>query len=266
MNFLKRLGAHPLQLMALGVAALLGLGAFLFAGGRNEASADEAMSREEVEKIVREYILENPELLLEAMDVLEARRDAARLAQAQAAIAEYRDAILNDGFSHVMGNPNGDVTVVEYFDYNCPYCRRVQPELLKLIEADPNVRVILKEYPVLGDQSVVATNYSVAALAQGPEKYLALHNALLASDEKLNETLVLAIAAQAGLDVDQLKRDVQSPLVAERVAQLRAEGEAIGIGGTPTFIIGDIFLPGYVPLDGLQAAVADTRAKQGQTP
>ncbi len=261
MNILRKLAAHPLQMMAIGLAAVLAVGAFLFASGRNEAAAEgEQMTREQVEQIVREYLLENPELILEAMDVLEARRDSARLAQAQAAISENRDQLLNDGFSHVLGNPDGDVTIVEFFDYNCPYCRRARGEILKLVEADPNVRIVLKEYPVLGDQSVIAANYAMAALAQGGEKYLAFHEALLASDEKLNETLVLNIAAEVGLDVERLKQDVQSPLVAERMAKVRALGEAIGIGGTPTFILGDLLLPGYVPLEGLQAAVADVRA------
>lgn len=221
------------------------------------ASAAE-MNRAEVEKIVRSYLLENPEILNEMLTVLKAREEAGATEKAKAAIAKNRDALLNDGYSYVGGNPNGDVTVIEFFDYRCGYCRKVRDDIVTLIQGDSNVRVVFKEFPILGATSREAARAAVAAKKQGDDKYWAFHQAMLGV-EGLDRDAIYDIAAGQGLDVAKLKADMQSPDVEDVLAKNHALGEAIGVDGTPAFIIGDALYPGALSASELKALVDEQR-------
>lgn len=224
------------------------------------ASAAE-LNRAEVEKIVREYLLANPEILREMSLELQKRDQASAAEKAKTGIASAQQELLNDGYSYVAGNPNGDVTVVEFFDYRCGYCKRVTPDLLKLIEMDGNVRVVLKEFPILSETSKEASKAAMAALKQGGELYWKYHNAMLTADS-LDSAAIYDIAGDVGLDVNRLKTDMADSSIEAQIAKTHELAEKIGVDGTPAFIIGDQLIPGAVSADALKAAV-DAQRKGG---
>ena len=246
------------SIVALGAAAASALIAFGFSPG-SETLAEEAMTRAQVEQIVREYLLEHPELLIEVMNKLDEKQIAERAAEAKKIIAENRKALDDDGYSFVAGNPKGDVTVIEFFDYNCVYCRHTRPNVLALIEADPNVRVVLKEFPILGPASETAARAAMASVAQG--KYWDYHNKMLGAEEKMDEARIYALAQEAGLDVERLKRDMAAPAIEEHIKEIYGLAEKLRIDGTPTFIIGDTLVSSAQTLDELKEHVAAARAK-----
>jgi protein-disulfide isomerase len=224
---------------------------------------DPITTRKQVEEVIREYLLAHPELLLEVMDKLQQQEDEARASQAKAAIAQNRQELNSDGYSYDAGNPKGDVTVIEFFDYNCGYCKRMRPDLVKLLEEDKNVRLVLKEFPVLTDRtpgSLVAARAGVAAVAQG-DKYWAFHNKLLSNDGVVTEARVFEIAASVGLDVERLKRDMNDPSIQQRIDRNHKMAETLRIDGTPSFVIGDVMSPGAMNLDELKSLVAKAREK-----
>jgi protein-disulfide isomerase len=197
------------------------------------------------------------------MSKLEQKEEAERQAAAKDLIAKNREQLNNDGYSYVAGNPQGDVTVIEFFDYNCGYCKRVRSALVQLIEEDKNVRVVLKEFPVLHDRqpgSMVAAKAAVAAVAQG-EKYWAFHNEMLSHEGVVTEATVFELAGKVSLDVERLKRDMADPSIGQRIDQNHKIAEEMKIDGTPSFIIGDAFVPGAIDIEELKRLVAEARAK-----
>lgn len=220
-----------------------------------------AMNKAEVEKIVREYLLANPEILNEMIAELQERDQAAAGEKAKTGIAANRDALLNDGFSHVAGNPNGDVTVIEFFDYRCGYCRKVAPDVIALLDQDKNVRLVLKEFPILSKTSEEAAKAAIAAQNQGGDLYWKYHNALLATDS-IDSAAIYDVAAAQGLDVARLKKDMADPSVDEKIKKTRDLAKQIGVDGTPAFIVGDKLVPGAVAVDDLKALV-DAQRKGG---
>ena len=210
-----------------------------------------------VKELVLEAIRENPEILLEAMSILEAREQEAQAAAATAALGAEREVLERDPNAPVMGNPEGDVTVVEFFDYNCPYCRRSMPELTGLLDGDGNVRLVLREWPILGEGSVFAARAALAAREQG--KYQEMHEALMALQQPAEEVSVLRVAEVLGLDVDRLKADMQSPEIEEHIATSMRLAETLGFSGTPSFVVGDELIAGYVEQAVLEAAVEQAR-------
>jgi protein-disulfide isomerase len=229
----------------------------------NKSPDDPVTNRGQVEQIVRDYLLDHPELLVEVMSKLDEKEDAARQTAAKEAIAKNRAQLNNDGYSYVAGNPTGDVTVIEFFDYNCGYCKRVRPALVQLLEEDKNVRLVLKEFPVLHDRqpgSMVAARAATAAVAQG-EKYWTFHNGMLSHEGVVTEEVVYELAGKAGLDLERLKRDMEDPSIKQRIDQNHKMAEDMSIDGTPSFIIGDAFVPGAIDLDELKRLVAAARAK-----
>ena len=199
---------------------------------------------EAIEKIVRDYLIRNPEVIVEALEELERRREIADQERAREAIVANREALLEDPGSYVAGNENGDVTIVEFFDYRCPYCKRSLGALMATLEKDPNVRVVFKEFPILGEESVLASRAAIASIQQG--KYLDYHNALMDAGSELNEQSVLRIAREVGLDADKLMADMFSSDVTEVIRDNYLLAEALGIGGTPAFVIGDQLIPGAI--------------------
>lgn len=222
-----------------------------------QASAAE-MTKEEVEKIVRDYLLANPEILNEMLVELRAREEQQAAETAKSAIASSQDALLNDGFSYVGGNPNGDVTVVEFFDYRCGYCKKVRDDIVAFMAADSGVRIVFKEFPILGATSTEASKAAIAARKQGDDKYWAFHQALLGADG-LDSAAIYDIAAGQGLDVTKLKADMEAPEVADIIAKNHELAEKIGVDGTPAFIIGDKLYPGAISVDEMKSAVAEHR-------
>ncbi len=216
------------------------------------------MDRAEVEKIVREYLLANPEILNEMLTELKAREEAGATERAKAAIASNRDALLNDGYSYVAGNPNADVTVVEFFDYRCGYCKKVRDDVVEFIASDSNVRVVFKEFPILGAASVEAARAAIASKKQGDDKYWAFHNAMLGADG-LDSDAIYDIAAGQGIDVARLKTDMKAAEVDDIIDRNRKLAEQIGVDGTPAFIVGDQLYPGALHANELKAVVAEHR-------
>ncbi len=210
-----------------------------------------------IEQIVHDYLLRNPQVILDAVEHLEQQRHDEAQAAAKTAIADRRDELLHDPDSPVAGNPNGNVTIVEFFDYRCPYCKQVEPSLAQLRKDDRQLRFVYKEFPILGPDSVVASHAALAAHKQN--KYQALHDALLAARGRLDETTILKMAADAGLDAKRLKADMDSPEIDRIISRNMALARALGINGTPGFIIGDQLVPGAIDLPTLQKLVAEAR-------
>ncbi len=210
-----------------------------------------------VEGIVRDYLLKNPEVIEEAIGVLRARQEEERRKRAEAAIAENGEALHAHPMSPVSGNAGGDVTVVEFFDYRCGFCKRALPAMEALLEEDANVRVVWKEFPILGPVSVSAAHAAMAADRQG--KYYPFHLALMKEPE-LTEAKVLVIAAEAGLDLERLQQDMEDPAIQAYLDETQALAREIGINGTPAFVVGGKLVPGAVDAARMKELVAAARA------
>lgn len=215
------------------------------------------LTEDRVRALVLETIRENPEIVMEAVAILQERDAQTQAAAVAEVLSSKRDRLENDPNAPVLGNPDGDVTVVEFFDYNCPYCRQADPEIRALLKADPNIRLVLREWPILGDGSVFATRAALAARAQG--KYEAMHWGLLGMNGRANEASVMALAADLGLDLDQLRADMKAPEIDAHIEVSMDLTQALGFNGTPSFVIGDALVPGFVPQSELEMLVNDAR-------
>jgi protein-disulfide isomerase len=225
-----------------------------------DASAQRAKSEpelDEFEQRVRAYLLEHPEVIMEAMQLLQERQRAAEAENLKRVIARRSAEILNDPDAPVAGNPSGDATLVEFFDYNCPYCRRVAPAVSGLIDDDPDLRVVYKEFPILGPGSQFAARAALASRAQG--RYLEFHEALMNAGEKVSEDSVLKIAREVGLDVDRLSEDMKDPAIEAAIARNLELANALGVTGTPAFVIGDHLVPGAVDRATLEGLIGQAR-------
>ncbi len=240
----------------LPLLAALAMLALPAAESRAQTPADP--DREAVERIVRDYLMANPEIVAEALQALRARQEAEEQARAEAAIAENREAIDRHPMSPVSGNAEGDVTVVEFFDYQCGYCKRALPTMVNLLKEDANVRVVWKEFPILGPVSLFAARASMAAERQG--KYHDFHMRLMGEPDKLSEDRVMEIAALARLDVARLGRDMADPAIQAYLDETRSLAQAIGIRGTPSFVIDGALVRGAVNSGRMQQLVAAARA------
>jgi protein-disulfide isomerase len=212
-----------------------------------------------VQGILRDYLTSNPEILVEMTTELD-KRNAAQEADKQAqAIGDNADAIFRSKVTHVAGNPNGDVSVVEFFDYNCSFCRRALPDVVKLVEEDGNVRLVLKELPIFGEESEDAARFALASDKQG--KYFEMHQKLLSAPGKANKEKALKIAKELGLDTEQLQKDAEDPSIKEALNEARELAEKLGLQGTPLYLIGDQVIPGAPDdlYDQLKAKVSEIR-------
>ncbi|PWL36043.1 DsbA family protein [Marivita sp. XM-24bin2] len=209
---------------------------------------------------VRAYLLENPEVIMEAVQVLE-ERQAAQQAQGDVALIENNaEAIFNDGYSWVGGNPEGDVTIVEFFDYRCGFCRRAHPEVAQLLELDGNIRYVAKEFPILGENSLISSRFALAAREiGGDDAYEAAKEALIVLNGDMDETVLRRLANTLGLDADAVLGAMDDEGITEQLATTRALAQTLQINGTPSFVMGDQLVRGYVPLDAMQQIVAEAR-------
>ncbi len=206
------------------------------------SSAGAAMGEEQVVEIVRNYLTEHPEILVEMTTELDKRQQEEQSAQQEKAISSNADALFRSDKSFTAGNPDGDVTVVEFFDYNCGFCRRAVPDVLKLIDNDDKVKLVFKELPIFGEESEDAAKGALAAKKQG--KYFEMHQKLFTDSGKANKEKVLRIANEIGLDVPQLEADMESEEVQAALDEARDLAQALGLQGTPLYLIGDRTIPG----------------------
>jgi protein-disulfide isomerase len=210
---------------------------------------------------IRAYLLEHPELLLEVIQKLEQQQQAEMAANDEALVAANAAAIFDDGFSHVAGNPEGGLTVVEFLDYQCGYCRRAHPEIADLVATDGDIRLIVKEMPILGPGSELAARAALATLiAEGPAAYVTLHDRLMRLEGQVDDARLDALLTELGHDPATIRDGMDEPEVDRRLAETRALAETLAISGTPTFVIGDRMLRGYLPPEAMQSLVAEARA------
>ncbi|WP_370125993.1 DsbA family protein [Sinorhizobium fredii] len=212
---------------------------------------------DDLEHQLRAYLLDNPEVIVESVQGMETRRQAAANSEATAVIAQRRDEIFNDPGSPVGANPRGDAILVEFFDYNCPYCRQATPMLERLEQEDKGLRLVFKEYPILGPGSVFAARAALASQKQG--KYLAFHKAMMAYEGRITETSSLEVAANVGLDVEQLKQDMKDPAIDEAIRRNIALAQALRLSGTPSFVAGREIVRGLTDAGGLKRLIASAR-------
>jgi protein-disulfide isomerase len=213
--------------------------------------------RQAIEAIIHDYLMQNPDVLIEALKAAEEKATRDSDAKAAVVLKDRRAEVFDDPASPVGGNPQGDVTIVEFFDYRCPYCKQVQPSLQALLDQDRKLRFVYKEMPVLGAPSVTAAHAALAARLQG--KYEHFHSAMMATKGQITDEVVYQVAGSVGLDVDRLKRDMTAPEIEQAVKANLALAKALDIRGTPGFIIGEHVVPGAIDLDALKELVADAR-------
>lgn len=210
-----------------------------------------------IKDVVKEYLMENPEIIRDAIEELERRAAENERKRQQELIAQNRELLVNPEYSHIAGNENGNVTVVEFFDYNCPYCRQSLNDIVKLLDEDKNVKVVLKEFPILGEASKEAALAALASRKQG--KYMEFHTALLTAKGRLTPASIEKVAKQVGLDVEKLKADMKSDEIKDHLQKNIDVGVALGINGTPTFIFNDRVVPQVLPFDAMKAVIAKLR-------
>ncbi len=213
---------------------------------------------EAIREIVRDYLIEHPEVLLEAQRALNAKREAERAELDIMAVARHADELLRDPDAPVGGNPDGPIAVVEFFDYRCGHCRRTKPVLDQILAANPDVRLIYKEFPILGEESVIAARAALAARAQGG--YHAFHDALMRAPGSLDRAGVLSVADAVGLDVERLAADMDDPALIRVISRNHRLAERLDIRGTPNFVIGERVIRGAPTLEQFEQLIALARA------
>lgn len=242
----------------LATSALLGsLATGAFAADLTEMTdAERALFRAEV----RAYLFENPEVIMQAVEILQKREQEQQVQADVDLVTTHADAIFNDGYSWVGGNPDGDITLVEFLDYRCGYCKRAHSEVAELLESDGNIKWIVKELPILGDASVIASRFAIAVKqVAGGDSYHAVADALMAFQGDITLPALRRLGSTFGLDMDAVEARMDAPEVTAEIEQTRALAGLLQISGTPTFVMQDELLRGYLPLEQMKALVADKR-------
>ncbi len=218
-----------------------------------------ASEKAEIEQLVRDYIVANPEIIEEALVALEDKRRDAEKAKQSEAIVSLSDTIFNSNHQAVMGNPDGAVTMVEFFDYNCGYCKRAFNDMLALKEANPDLKIVMKEFPILSEGSVEAARVSVAVTRLAPEAYADFHRELLVRGGTANKAKAMAIAEELGLDTEALEAEAAKESTIQNFSEVRMLAEALGVTGTPSYVIGKQAVFGAVGFDTLQERIIEAR-------
>ncbi len=253
------------------VLKLFSLGLFISMAGLslgNQALAQTTMSEEEtkaIEEIVRNYILEHPEIIPEAVGILQARQEAIRQQEMSAAVIANQDKILNDGFSVVVGNPDGDITLVEFYDYRCPYCVQSHDDVKRLLANDPNLRVVYKQFPVKDRQgeepvSLTAARMSQAIAKQGVFLFEEFQDRVMALNTQINIGDLGRIASEIGVDMTRVQLDLQEPAILDGIRDNFTLARDIGITGTPSFIVGEKVFVGALGYERMKAIIDEARA------
>ena len=215
--------------------------------------------RSDIQAIVRSYLIAHPEVLEEAMNELNKRQAAEEAAKHEAAIGQNADSIFNSPHGVMLGNKDGDVAFVEFFDYNCGYCKRAMADMLDLLKSDPKLKIVLKEFPVLSEGSVEAAKVAVAVRMQDPKKYLDFHTRLLGGRGPVDKARALAAAKDVGLDVARIEKDLANPEVRATIEENMKLAEDMGLNGTPSYVIGKQVVVGAVGLEGLKEKIGIAR-------
>lgn len=256
---------------SIGIAvAGIAVAAAMFAGGYyagRPSSADSAQpaavqDRAAIETIVREYLVANPGVIVEMQAALEQQQEAQQKQAAEAAISSSREEIYNLASDGIFGNPTGEITLVEFYDYNCGYCKRALPDVTALIADNPDLRVVLKEFPILGPDSQRAHQVSLAFQRLSPDKWTEFHDQLMASSGRASEQSALDLAKSLGADEATLRKEMENPEIAEQVRVTYQLAEKLNITGTPSFVIGDQVVFGAVGKDALQEKITEAREDQ----
>jgi protein-disulfide isomerase len=245
-----------LKLIRMLMVALAAL--FILPAQAAEFSAEQ---KKEMGDFIRQYLMENPEVVRDAMQALERKQQMAEDSARSDSLKTMSSEIFRNKDDLVGGNPAGKVTMVEFFDYNCGYCKRAFPDVMKMIDGDKDLKLVMKEFPILGPGSVYATRAALASRKQG--KYWKYHLAMMAHDGKIDESVADQIAEASGLDVRKLKADMESDEVSQVIARNMQLADSLKIQGTPAFIIDETVIPGAVGFDALQAAVKQVRDNGG---
>ena len=240
------------------MVAVAAAGLVLGSGLHNQAIAGGEMSQDRFDQRVHDYILAHPEIIMQALQSLDARQREAEAKEVKAALAAKADDIFRDPASPVGGNAQGNVSMAEFFDYNCPYCRQVAPIMAQAAADDPQLRIVYKEFPILGPDSVFAAKAALAAERQG--KYAEFHKALYDVKSRVTEAVVLKVAAEIGLDVPRLKADMQLPDIQAAIDRNVELAQALKINGTPGFVVGDQIFPGATDLATMKKLIEQARA------
>mgnify|MGYP001281620357 FL=1 len=220
------------------------------------SAAERALLQEEI----RLYLLENPEIIMEAVEVLRKKEQQAAIQSDFELVKKNKKAIFEDGFSFIGGNPNGDITLVEFVDYRCGYCKKAHNEVEKLINADGNIRFVIKEFPILGDDSLVLSKFALAVkIVHGDEMYKMVHDILIKMKSPPSEKAFNQIMNNLNLDADRVESKMESNEVNGMIAYTRTLAERLKISGTPTFVMNDELIRGYVPFDALINIVGNKR-------
>ena len=209
---------------------------------------------------VRAYLMENPEVIMEAVSALEEKQAQAQAQADFTLVTDHADEIFNDGFSFVGGNPDGDITLVEFMDYRCGYCKRAFSDVEKLLAADGNIRFVVKEFPILGEQSLLASRFAVATkLVEGDASYKLIHDALMEYNGDISMPSLRRLGDTLGLDTKNIESRMDDPAITEQLQATRALAQRLQISGTPTFVLHDEMLRGYLPFDQLEIIVNEKR-------
>lgn len=240
--------------------SLLLAGAGLLLGGRAMAQSFSEAQRQEIVTILREALRRDPSILRDAFQAIQEAEERERSGAQRAAIAANREALFNDPESPVRGNPRGDVTIVEFFDVRCPYCKRLHGELAGLLRRDRDLRIVMKDLPILGPQSVVAARALLAAQRQG--KYVELFDALMSVRGEPTDAVIRAAAERLGIDHARLRREMDDPAIQRRIEANIALARALRIEGTPALVIGETLIPGVLPMAQLEQLIAEQRQRR----
>ncbi len=244
--------------------ALLGLSLITGPAQALDLNAMSDAEKEQFGQHVREYLLENPEVIIEAINILEQRNALAEAQADQELVAANADELFNDGYSWVGGNPDGDLTLVEFMDYRCGYCRRAVPEVAELLSEDGNIRLIIKEFPILGDASVMSSRFAIATKhVAGDDAYKQVHDALIEFGGEPTEVTLRRISDGLGLDSDAIIEAMNSDQVTDEINQTRELARRMNISGTPSFVLGTEMLRGYLTADQMIEIANVVRAEQG---
>ena len=223
---------------------------------RAEMSGDE---KREVEKVIRDYLLTNPEILEEAINALRAKREEAAAVEQANAIEENGDLIFGSEHQMVLGNPDGAITLVEFFDYNCGYCKRAVSDMVALLDGNPDLKIVMKEFPILSEGSAEAARVSIAVKDVAPESYLKFHQELFTRPGQANAAKALEVAVDLGLDKAVIETAAASESVTENLQEVHRVATMLGITGTPSYVLGTELVPGAIGFDKLQTKVASVR-------
>ncbi len=240
------------------------VGLALFVSGCSTTAKDtksgSTASPDVADAAIERYIRAHPEVIEQSLQAMEAKREAEQKERQKVALKTKQDELLHDPLSPISGNPKGEITLVEFYDYRCGFCKKAASAVTELQKVDPRVRVVYKDFPILGEPSELAAKAALASYAQG--KHQAFHEALLESHADMTKESLLKIAARVGLDTKRLEADMANPKWQSVIAKNRALARELGISGTPGFIVGNELVPGWLDLNGLKELIA--RVGQGK--